>query len=107
MAESNSTENVDVSGIRWRLWNADGEPPIIMNPKASTHALISWCWGEADHALQMAVAGSVSGDDYEMAKMNDAIQGRLEAITAVLEALAFRTQPKKGSKLRVVRKDET
>lgn len=103
MADSDSTEIVDVSGIRWRAWSGEGGPPIIMNPNASTHALISWCWGEADHALQMSIAGSMSCEGYELAKLNDAIQGRLESIAAVLEALAIRTKDKTCGELRLVR----
>lgn len=99
-------EAVDVSGVRWRAFGADGEPPIIMNPKASPHALVSWCWSEADHALQLSIAGSVSGEDYELVKINEAIQNRLEGITAVLEALAARGAMKEHTKLRVVRKDD-
>lgn len=99
-------ETVDVSGVRWRAFGADGEPPIIMNPKASPHALVSWCWAEADHALQLSIAGSVSGEDYELVKINEAIQNLLEGITAVLEALAARGVLKERAKLRMVQKHD-
>lgn len=78
MAESDSTENVDVSGLRWRNWSGEGGPPVIMNPDATTHALISYCWAEASQALSLSVAATMCQD--ELSALNDAVQSRLDAI---------------------------
>ncbi|MBP6536524.1 MAG: hypothetical protein KA211_07270, partial [Xylophilus sp.] len=36
-----------VSGYRYNNWRMDGPPPLIVNPQADHHALLAWCFGEA------------------------------------------------------------
>ena len=100
MAESNSTQVVDVSGLRWRNWSGEGGPPVIMNPAASTHALIAYCWAEASQALEVSIAATMYPDEH--AALNDAIQSRLNAIVPILELLSVRSSAVKGGQLRAV-----
>lgn len=102
MAESNSTETVDLSSLHWKNWGAEGEPPVVMNRAASTHALIAWCWGEASVALELSITGTMIDDDHELRSLNQAMQNRLEGIVAVLNELGGRTCARKGQALQLV-----
>ncbi len=99
MAELNSTEVVDVSNTMWTNWGAEGAPPIIMNPAASTHALIAWCCAEADEAFGLASIGTGTLDSYELSSLISAIRGRLQALVTVLEEVGERSRKREPQPL--------
>lgn len=37
---------LDLAGYAFQNWDFDALPPVIINPEASLHAKLAWCWGE-------------------------------------------------------------
>ena len=90
MAERNFTEPVALSGWLWTNWNAEGAPPVVMNPSASTHALIAWCWGEAVVVKGLSMTAVGITDPAEFGDLNLAMRERLVGIVTVLNELGQR-----------------
>lgn len=36
----------DLAGYAFQNWDHETSPPVIINPEASLHAKLAWCWGE-------------------------------------------------------------
>jgi hypothetical protein len=87
---------IDLSGLHYRNWERDtspsDSPPVVLNPKASLHQCIAWCWGEISEAHHLAIQGQTGGDDAAWVVLGAAIQSRLMLVERVLEALCHRTQ---------------
>ena len=89
-----AAQGVNVSGYRCENWRAGGQPPLIVNPEADLHALISWCWGEA---MDLQLLHSVHSSDEESTASDLAAIGmnRVMGLAAMLEHLAQQTLPAK------------
>lgn len=62
------TNNTPVSATGWiaENWPAfvtEGRPPVIVNPEASTGALLAWCFGEVRSLNAAALAVSATLDE--------------------------------------------
>lgn len=79
-----------ISGWRYENWDSeDGEPPVILNPRASLHKRISWCHGEANEALQLIYQAQRHSEDIGV--LVDAVCSRLMSLERMLSHLGERT----------------
>ena len=79
-----------VSGFRYTNWRSDGPPPLIVNPQADDHALLAWCWGEAQH-ISLLCQMHLNDGDNTAADLADALLANVQGLTALLESLAARS----------------
>lgn len=79
-----------VSGFRCTNWHHDGPPPLIVNPQADTHALLAWCWGEAQQ-ISLLCQMHLNDGDNTAADLADAMLANVKGLAALLEHLAARS----------------
>lgn len=63
-----STKAVSATGWiadNWPAFASEAQPPVILNPEASTGAVLAWCYGELRslHATSMALSDELSADE--------------------------------------------
>ncbi len=89
------TKPIDLSGYAWQNWRmADCDnPPVILNPAASDHALAAFAWGEVDAVHDMACACAFIDDRDQLQAMLYVMQQRLMVTERALSALCDRTAP--------------
>ena len=72
-------------------WNMDEAPASIVNPDASLHRCIAWCWSEVDSLSRLA-AGVVGVDSVLLSDaVNELLAKKLSVLAVMLECLAERT----------------
>ena len=79
-----------VSGFRCTNWRIDGPPPLIINPQADHHALLAWCWGEAQQ-IELLCRLHAGDDDNTAADLAAAMLSNVMGLAGVLEHLAVRS----------------
>jgi len=79
------------SGAYTNWTSCPDAPPVVLNPKASLHACLAWCWGEIVEANQLAMQGQAAADGDSWDVLGNAIQSRLMIVEAMLHELCKRT----------------
>ena len=79
-----------VSGFRCTNWRHDGPPPLIVNPQADHHALLAWCFGEAQQ-IELLCRLHAGDDDNTAADLAAAMLSNVMGLVGVLEHLAVRS----------------
>lgn len=78
------------SGFCYQNWDMSGEPPIIVNPKASIHHKLAWAWGEVA-TLSDALNELDITDNKELRTFANFVASRLMPIEAMLNHLGAAT----------------
>lgn len=87
---------LDMAGHCYRNWGAGNDnPPIILNPKASVHACIAWCWGEAAQAHELVMMAR--SNDTNNAAVLDSVLARLDGLERMLDYVGERTRDADGA----------
>ncbi|MBS0408186.1 MAG: hypothetical protein JSS17_17830 [Proteobacteria bacterium] len=90
-------KQIDLSGYLYQNWGLDNtNPPVVLNPDASLHACIAWCWGEVAEAHGLAMVARVN--NIEGGAVLDAVLSRLTALERMLEHLGERTRADKAGR---------
>lgn len=79
------------SGFSYQNWDMAGEPPIIVNPKASLHHKLAWLWGEVSN-LNDILAEVDCNDNKELRTFANFVMSRLMPVEAMLNHLGETTQ---------------
>lgn len=74
------------SGFSYQNWDMDGEPPILVNPKASLHHKLAWLWGETS-CLNDVVTELSCSDNKELRIFANFVMSRLMPMEAMLDHL--------------------
>lgn len=82
--------SVDVFGYRCQNWRSDRPTPFIVNPEADMHALLAWCWAEAQD-LSSLVGHCLVPNDLDSQDLAALAYGRLPALVSMLEHLCNHT----------------
>jgi hypothetical protein len=82
-----------VSGYRYNNWRMDGPPPLIVNPQADHHALLAWCFGEAQQ-IELLCRLHAGDDDNTAADLAAAMLSNVMGLVGVLEHIAAQTEAK-------------
>ena len=83
----NKNQLVPVLGYlshNWLLAN-DATPAVIVNPAATTHDLLAWCWGEMESLRSTAILLSQSHSPIEVGEFSAVILQRLEPLATVFD----------------------
>ncbi len=81
------------AGFGYQNWCVDGAPPVIVNPAATLHAKLAWCWGEMRMIDDLASLLCTS-ENVELSQVGNLLVHKAMAITAMLEHLADTTTGK-------------
>ena len=94
MATENVRDDVDARKLGYRFagysfqnWGYEGAPPIVVNPAATTHAKLAWCWGEMTQIETMASVLCAS-ENPDVASVGNFLVNKSVSLIAMLEHLA-------------------
>ena len=79
------------SGFGYQNWDMDGEPPIMVNPKASLHHKLAWLWSEASCLTDLATEICCENNK-ELRTFANFILSRMMPMEAMLEHLGETTR---------------
>jgi len=98
MATENVRDGVDARKLDYRFagygfqnWCSEGVPPVMVNPAATTHAKLAWCWGEMRQIDDLASVLCTSQHD-ELAIIGNILANKSMALIAMLEHMAAITK---------------
>jgi len=96
-AESQPAPDLDFrfSGFGYQNWGIDGEPPIMVNPKASLHHKLAWCWGEVNQIDEFALT-LCQHENETLQRVGNMLASRTISLTAMLEHLGETTCSTEG-----------
>lgn len=92
-APAPSPHDYRFAGIGFQNWCPDDAPPVLVNPLATVHAKVAWCWGEMHQIDDLANVLCTSEND-DLARIGNVLVHKAMGLIAMLEHLAEYTNPR-------------
>jgi hypothetical protein len=94
-----------VTSLSYTNWHFDEiQPPLVLNPEASQHSLVAWCWGEIEDLQTLfgllLVVPQSGLQNMEVGDLVSITYNRLRPVAAVLEHLGDVTARPMASPMR-------
>lgn len=74
----------------YQNWEIEGPPPIMVNPAASLHSKLAWCWGEVNQIEDLA-STLCTHENEVLANLGNLLINRVTPLVAMLEHLGEST----------------
>ena len=83
------------AGFGYQNWEIKGNPPIMVNPRASLHSKLAWCWGEVQQLDDLA-STLCTHENEALQQVGNLLYSRTISLIAMLDHLGETTRNDAG-----------
>lgn len=83
------------AGFGFQNWEIKGDPPIMVNPHASLHSKLAWCWGEV-HQIDDLASVLCTHESEALQQVGSLLYSRTISLIAMLDHLSETTRNEAG-----------